>query len=128
MGYRCSLLAVKGASMNELASKLGLERSGEFNEWEEFPGFNGVVGNDGWAVVIAGGMEYTDHFTAAHAREHSLGATALFFWCTSTSMTTEVAVFEDGEKQWSVRYTGVEGDSSGVLTPPGSFAKTASGG
>jgi hypothetical protein len=58
-----------------------------------------------WVLLIADGSENFADLDASHAESLSKGGhESLYFWCSDTSMATELVCFKNGAEAWSVQY------------------------
>lgn len=59
-----------------------------------------------WSLLIADGSDHFADLDAATARALSKQGEAevLFFWCSDTTMNTELFCFRRGEQAWAIQY------------------------
>ncbi len=107
MGFRISWIARRGLSSAELLATFDCEPTGERHEFPDV-GFYllqlpGVAGGP-WSVLIADGSENFAELTPSHAQALSAGTETLSFWCSDTTMSTEMLCHRDQGRIWSIEY------------------------
>ncbi len=107
MGFRVSWVARRGSSSAELLDAVGCKLTGERHKFPDvgfyllqLPG-----DEDGpWSVLIADGSENFTSLSSTHAESQSLGGESIYFWCSDTSMSTEMSCHRNGRRVWAIEY------------------------
>lgn len=108
MGQRIGWLAVRGASIDDVAKTLGWTRSPDPRA-----GCPVAMLPSGWVVIE------TNHRAdagATNGRTLSMGREALSFWSDEDAVTSGLECFRDGTRAWKI---GASGDDPGVVTIDG---------
>lgn len=108
MGFRSSWIARRGTSTTELLTQTGFAPTGERWEYSDV-GVQLVVIPEGergpWSILVASGTQHFTEIRDEDARAVSRSSEALFFWCSDTTMATELSCWRDGRPAWRIAYS-----------------------
>jgi hypothetical protein len=57
-----------------------------------------------WSIVIADGSDFFAELTEELAHDASEGGEVLYFWCSDTTMNSEIVCLRDRRVIWAIRY------------------------
>lgn len=123
MGFRVSWIARRGSSTSELLAAVGASATGER---EEFPDVGWYLvhleseARGAWTLLLADGSDNFGELDDSIAQSLSMGgAHTLFFWCSDTTMSTQLFAFHNGTLAWSIGHDAEEGGLAleGALPP-----------
>jgi len=109
MGFRCTWVAVRGATRDPVLAQLRLAVERSANEPVEDTGLYGLALPTGWYLAIGDGSDYMGHLDETDAVGLSRSCEALFFYTDDTPMATRLACYRDGSLAWAINYEGVNG-------------------
>ena len=107
MGFRVSWIARRGSSSAELLDAVGCKPTGERHDFPDIGFYLLQLPGDEegpWSVLIADGSDNFTALSANDAKPLSHGGETIFFWCSDTSMSTEMSCHRDGRRVWAIEY------------------------
>lgn len=105
MGFRVSWLAHAAISPNLLLQLIDSEPKGERHDFPDVGWYLLEMPDPAWTILIADGTDNFAKLNERIAQGFSCGGNeTLFFWCSDTTMTSQLMCFRNGTKAWSIDF------------------------